>query len=145
MKGDSIFLLDANALIALGDSNHVHHERVQKWFQSHPGRAWATCPLTENAFMRIIGTPSYPGYIGDPLVLRDHLAAMRMFSGHQFWADTLSLCDSEKFPSLPGAKQQTDIYLLALAISRKGKLATLDRRIDPSILPDGSKACFLIP
>jgi hypothetical protein len=70
---------------------------------------------------------------------------MRTFPGHQFWPDTLSLCDLEKFPRPPGSRQQTGIYLLALVISRKGKLATLDRCMDPSIAPGGSKACYLIP
>jgi predicted nucleic acid-binding protein len=57
-------LLDANVLIALGDSNHVHHGRVQQWFHAQPGRAWATCPLTENAFLRIVGASSYPSSPG---------------------------------------------------------------------------------
>lgn len=140
-----MYLLDANALIAMGDSNHEHHERVQQWFHAQPGRAWATCPLTENAFLRIIGTASYPGYIGDPQVVRTLLDQMCTFPGHQFWEDGISLRDMVKFPHLPVSKQLTDVYLLGLAVARKAKLATLDQRIDPKSVPGGTKACFLIP
>jgi predicted nucleic acid-binding protein len=38
-----------------------------------------------------------------------------------------------------------DFYLLALAIHHKGKLATLDRRIDASVIPGGEKAYLVIP
>lgn len=34
----------------------------------------------------------------------------------------------------------TDLYLLALAIHHGGKFATLDKRIDPTLIPDGSAA-----
>ena len=67
-------LLDANILIALADSNHVHHQRTQTWFHSRPATdGWATCPLTENAFLRILGNPNYPASPGDPATLRPFL------------------------------------------------------------------------
>ncbi|MBL9146912.1 MAG: hypothetical protein JNM99_24730 [Verrucomicrobiaceae bacterium] len=140
-----MFLLDANVLIALGDPSHVHHRRVQQWFHSQPGRAWATCSLTENAFIRIISTASYPGHVGDVNQLRQVLAQMCSFPGHQFWKDSVSLRDKTVFPQLPPSKHLTDIYLLGLAVAHKGKLATLDRRIDPKRIPGGSQAYFLIP
>ena len=139
------FLVDANVLIALGDSNHVHHARVQTWFHSERGRAWATCPLTENAFLRIVGTASYPSNIGEPGVVRTVLEQMCSFPGHQFWEDSLSLRDMIVFPTLPSSKHLTDIYLLALAVARGGRLATLDRRIDPATVPGGELAYFLVP
>jgi toxin-antitoxin system PIN domain toxin len=139
------YLLDANTLIAMGDSNHVHHRRVQDWFHRERGRAWATCPLTENAFLRIVGATSYPGTIGEPQILRTLLERMCAFPGHQFWEDSVSLRDATVFPELPGSKHLTDIYLLALAVAKGGKLATLDRRIDPATVPGGGQAYFLIP
>ncbi len=138
-------LLDANVLIALGDPGHVHHGRVQKWFHSRPGRAWATCPLTENAFLRIISASSYPGSIGDAAAVRTVLDQMCAFPGHQFWADDLSLRDTTTFPLLPVSKHLTDLYLLALAVAHQANLATLDRRIDPKTIPGGARSCFLIP
>jgi hypothetical protein len=39
-----------------------------------------------------------------------------------------------RYPELPASKHLTDYYLLASAIEKPGKLATLDRRIAPSLL-----------
>jgi uncharacterized protein len=142
---DAMHLLDANVLIAMGDPNHVHHGRAQRWFHSQPGRAWATCPLAENAFLRIMGAASYPGNRGDPTLLRTLLIQMCAFPGHQFWADDLSLRDPIQFPALPVSNQLTGVYLLALAVAHRAKLATLDQRIDPQMVRGGSKAYFVIP
>jgi predicted nucleic acid-binding protein len=43
-----MFLFDANFLIALGDADHVHHEKAQAFFAIKKQDGWATCPLTEN-------------------------------------------------------------------------------------------------
>jgi toxin-antitoxin system PIN domain toxin len=140
-----VHLLDANVLIALGDSNHVHHGRVHRWFHAQPGRAWATCPLTENAFLRIVGASSYPSSPGDPEEVRPLLSQMCSFPGHQFWPDSATLRDGKIFRILPVSKHLKDVYLLALAVSRQAKFATLDQRIDPSVVADGRKAYFVIP
>ncbi len=139
-----MYLLDANILIAMADPCHVQHSKVQQWFHGQPGRGWATCPLTENAFLRILSAPTYPGSPGDPGAVRQLLTQMCSFPGHQFWPDHLTLNDAARFPALPASQHLTDLYLLALAASHQGKLATLDRRIDPHLLPDGPKAYFLI-
>jgi predicted nucleic acid-binding protein len=47
-------------------------------------------------------------------------------------------------PDLPASKSLTDLYLLALAVSRQACFATFDRRIDPSLLPDGPAAFYLL-
>lgn len=137
-------LLDANVLIALGDPLHVHHRRVQSWFHQETARAWATCPLTENAFLRILGNPAYPKSPGPPSVLIPVLRAMCSTPGHQFWPDAISL-RSLRDAGFPSSVHLTDFYLLGLAIHRKGCLATLDQRIDPSGLPGGRAAYFIIP
>ena len=55
-----IFLLDANVLIALIDPVHLQHNSAHAWFSTVGQQAWATCPLTENAALRIIGHARYP-------------------------------------------------------------------------------------
>lgn len=132
-------LLDANVLIALGDPLHVHHERVQAWFHFVPSRPWATCPLTQNAFLRILGNPKYPESPGPPSVLLPILKRMCSMPGHQFWPDAISLCNVDG-KIIPPSAGLTDFYLLMLAMHRKGKLATLDRRINASLLPSGAEA-----
>jgi hypothetical protein len=57
--GLAMYLLDVNILIALADPNHIHHGRARGWFLSEHREAWATCPLTENGFIRILGHASY--------------------------------------------------------------------------------------
>jgi toxin-antitoxin system PIN domain toxin len=137
-----MYLLDVNLLIALGDPFHVHAPRAHRWFASIKGEPWATCPLVQNGFLRILGNASYYKSPGPPHVVIGLLQQICTCPGHQFWPDSVSLCD---YPGLPAAKHLTDFYLLALAVHRNGKLATLDRRIDPSLIPGGKKAYHVIP
>ena len=66
----TIYLLDINLLLALTDPMHVHHELSHQWFAKKGRKAWATCPLTENGFVRIASHPNYPNRPGDvPAVL----------------------------------------------------------------------------
>lgn len=138
-------LLDTNVLIALSDPLHVHHQRVQSWFHAVPARSWATCPLTENAFVRILGHPSYPQSPGLPGALLEVLRRMCSMPGHQFWPDAISLRDLDKSAALPGSAHLTDFYLLGLAVHRKGVLVSLDRRINTAQIPGGESAFLLIP
>jgi predicted nucleic acid-binding protein len=61
----------------------------------------------------------------------DLLAKQIARTDHEFWADDISLCDPAMFSAarILGPLQITDIYLLALAVKREGRLATLDRSI----------------
>ncbi|MBT8366554.1 MAG: VapC toxin family PIN domain ribonuclease, partial [Deltaproteobacteria bacterium] len=61
----TIHLLDINLLLALTDPMHVHHEPSHQWFAEKGQKAWATCPLTENGFVRIASHPNYPNRPGD--------------------------------------------------------------------------------
>ena len=141
-----IHLLDVNVLIALGDANHPHRSAALRFFETRATvDGWATCPLTENAFTRILGGHSYPGGPGSTGEARRLLEALCAAPGHQFWPDDLSLSDARLFPMLPASQDLTEIYLLALAVKHGGRLATFDRRMDPSLLPGGPAAFQLIP
>ena len=138
-----MYLLDVNVLIALADPLHVHSARTNRWFASIRGEAWATCPLVENEFLRIMGSPSYHESPGPPELIKSLLREIRKRPGHQFWADSVSLCD---YADLPPSKHLTDFYLLALAVRHKGRLATHDRRIDPAAISGGEDAyCVILP
>ena len=140
-----MYLLDVNVLIALGDANHVHHRRGRAWFLSTDRDGWATCPITENGVVRILGHSTYPDFGGEPEDARQVLNSLTSTPGHQFWSDDLSICDNGSFPRLSRSGQITDLYLLALAIKNQGSFATLDQRIDPDLIPGGAMAYFLIP
>lgn len=117
-------------LLALLDAGHVHHDRAKSWLLSLPDPKWATSPITENGFVRIISQPAYPGAIsaGEAVSL---LARAASKPYHEFWADDLSLLDGTFFDRsvISGPKQITDVYLLALAVKHDGCLVALDRSI----------------
>jgi uncharacterized protein len=52
-------LLDVNLLIALLWPAHEHHEAAHRWFGARRSKRWATCPLTQLAFVRIVSNPSF--------------------------------------------------------------------------------------
>jgi toxin-antitoxin system PIN domain toxin len=129
MRGPA--LLDVNVLVALFDPDHVHHDLAHDWFGDSGARSWATCPLTENGFVRVVSNPRYRA---DPVRVTDALALLRKFCasrGHRFWPAGLSLRDTRVFVAgfAAGPSQITDIFLLGLARKHGGSLATFDRGI----------------
>lgn len=139
-----MYLFDVNVLIALLDPVHPHHPTAISFFKRVSLSGWATCPLTENGLLRILGNPLYPGGPGSPDEARILLNSLTAMPGHQFWPDEPSLTDLKTFPRIPSSKGLTDFYLLALAASRQVRFATFDRRIDPALIPNGPNAYFLI-
>ena len=137
-------LLDINVLIAMADLDHEHHQVVEAFFQKHGRDGWATCPLFENGFIRIFGHPKYPQGPGSTQGARVVLRELLARPGHQFWPDAVSLTDAASYRELPVYRDLTDYYLLALAIHHDARLATLDKRIDPALLPNGLAAFFPI-
>lgn len=140
-----IHLLDANVLIALIDPDHVHSAYAKAWFERTVDEGWATCPMTENAFVRIAGKPSYnmPGTFSD---MADLLVRVRARPGHVFWPDSISLVSNPLIDTrrIAGHGQIADIYLLALAVQNGGRLATFDRRIAASAVRGGPEALVVI-
>jgi len=140
------YLLDVNVLIALIDPAHVQQNQVHEWFGRVGHRAFATCPITENGLLRIVGHPKYPNSPGPPSVVVGALSAIRALPGHAFWPDGLSLVSSDLVDSglLSSHGRVTDSYLLALAMANRGKLATLDRKLATEVVPEGKAALALI-
>jgi uncharacterized protein len=140
------YLLDVNVLIALMDPSHVRNQNALSWFSTIGKHAWATCPMTENAVLRIVGHPSYPNWFGNPPIVAELLVKFLSLSGHTFWADDISLLDPKKtdVSRLSTAGRITDSYLLALAIAHGGQLATLDRRLIPDAVRNGAQGLHLI-
>lgn len=140
-------LLDVNLLVALCDADHAHHRSATQWFRAHRADGWATCPLTENGLLRVMGHTGYPGGPGSPEGVRPLFQRLRSIPGHVFWEDSISVVDSRALPSLQSvtSRQLRDVYLLALAVHRGGGFATLDTRIDPSRVPGGPQALVPIP
>lgn len=140
------FLLDANVLIAMMDQDHIHHERAHSWFAEMGHASWATCPITENAVLRIMGHRTYPAQHSGPWTVAALLAQLCQLPGHLFWADSLSLVECEQVDTsrLTDSDQITDTYLLVLALHHGGQLATFDRRVITSAVRDGQKHLHVI-
>ena len=124
-------LLDVNVLIALSDPGHLNYYAAHRWFERRGSQGWATCALTENAFIRITSNPAFPGRrttMEDAVLrLRDSCTDSR----HIFWSDAISVRDSGRFDwhHAQGHRQIADVYLLALSVANHGKLATFDTGI----------------
>ncbi|MGA2743822.1 MAG: TA system VapC family ribonuclease toxin [Candidatus Sulfotelmatobacter sp.] len=123
------YLLDVNVLLALSWPGHQFHERVQNWFAGHARKGWATCPMVEAGFVRILSNPAFSPQAVSPKEAIDALKFNTKHSAHQFWPDDLPLADALAKLQHRGHQQITDAYLLALAIHHRGKLATLDQGI----------------
>ncbi|HMP73150.1 MAG TPA: VapC toxin family PIN domain ribonuclease [Kiritimatiellia bacterium] len=129
-------LLDINVLIALFDPIHQHHHQAIIWLKANIHFGWASCPLTQNGFVRVITQPRYvrPITVSEAV---DHLHEATATSHHAFWPDDLTITDPNKFrPNhIHGPSQLTDLYLLALAVHHKGRFVTFDQAIPTSALP----------
>lgn len=131
MTSKPAFLLDVNVLIAMAWPAHDAHERVQRWLAAHALSGWATCPITQTAFVRILSNPAFsPNALspGDALALLETNLA---HSAHHFWPDQIGLLEAASALSrrIEGHQQVTDAYLLGLAVHHGGKLATMDKSL----------------
>jgi uncharacterized protein len=89
-------LLDVNVLLALFDPEHKHHDEAQSWWNAQQEQGWASCPLTQNGFIRVISNPAYER----PLPLSGAVALMQAQAGrpgHVFWPDDISFADAAIF------------------------------------------------
>ena len=104
--------------------------------------AVATCPVTENGFVRIFANPAYltgPGNFSEALA---QLRRIRNLPEHRFLPDNVTIDSPVAFEnfSMSDPKQITDLYLLA--VRHKGHFVTLDDKI---LAKGGSASCMVIP
>lgn len=133
----TVHLLDANVLLALAWPQHVHHGPAHAWFRHTGNNAWATCPITQLAFIRISSNPKIITEAVSPPVARELLQKIVELPHHHFWADDVPPVVAEALAgtALGGYRQVTDAYLLALAKHHQGKVATFDRGVAELVSP----------
>lgn len=129
-------LLDVNVLLALLDTDHVDHQRARGWLRSEIAAGWASCPITQNGFVRVVSQPRYPSPVS-PSVAATLLEQACATDHHEFWPCDLSILDTDAIDrtKVHGPRQVTDSYLLALAVRNDGTLVTFDRSIVASSVP----------
>lgn len=137
-------LLDVNVLLALLDSDHVEHSTAWSWFDSDLDDGWASCPITENGFVRVISQPRYPSPI-PPAQAIALLDSARAGGRYAFWPCDISVLDEDVVDRsrVHGPRQLTDAYLLALAVAHGGRFVTFDRGLPLSAVP-AAKADALV-
>src|SRR5579859_1761967 len=118
----SISLLDVNVLVALFDPAHLHHEPAHLWFGRNRKLGWATCPITQSGFLRVLSNPAYPTAEATVADLTDRLRSFCQSADHHFWSDSVALTDDSLFrPQVVlGHQKVTDAYLLGLATRNHG-------------------------
>jgi len=127
-----IYLLDVNALVALGFLNHEFHGRVVRWLQSSGSAQLASCPITELGFVRVLSqTAAYGFTVAQARILLLRLKRVGV-------APLAFIPDSHDVSHLPAwvkaPKQITDGHLSQLAAAHGAVLATLDENIVGSYL-----------
>ena len=126
------WLLDVNVLLAWLWPAHEAHKAAHLWMQNHRQEPWATCPITEMGFLRIVTnrsfSPNVPTWTEAITVLGKHTEGS---STHSFWHDSLTLAEIDLMlgSRIKGPNQIADAYLLAMAIRRKGRFVTFDSRM----------------
>ena len=139
-----VSLLDVNVLLALFDPDHIHHDIAHDWFAEHGAGGWATCPLTENGFLRTVNAVRKADFVPLPDLIA-HLRTFQSSGGHHRWNDDLTLLNERIFDAhaIHGRRQLTDVYLLGLAVKRAGRLVTFDQRI-PRAAVNGARQEHLV-
>jgi hypothetical protein len=125
-----IYLLDVNALVALGFINHEFHSRVASWVRSQNLPTLASCAITELGFVRVLAqAPAYGFTVAQARTLLLRLKEARV-------SRLIFIPDQHDISYLPSwvraPKQLTDGHLTKLASANGGVLATLDENITGS-------------
>ena len=128
-----IHLPDINVLIALHDTDHVHHSIASDWLQKATLSGWATCSITEIGLVRLLAHPSIPNHVTNPQIAASYLVDLKSRHSHSFHflSDTVEFTDLSIFnhQNIQGHKQITDTYLLGLCQKHGATLVTLDTRL----------------
>jgi predicted nucleic acid-binding protein len=134
------YLLDVNALVALGFLQHEFHQRVAHWVRALVLLGIpeiVTCSITELGFVRVLAqAPQYGFTVGHARTLLLRLKTEKTLK-------FTFIPDDHDVSHLPGwvkaARQTTDGHLAQLGKANGAILATLDARIPKVFLIPSSK------
>jgi predicted nucleic acid-binding protein len=129
------YLLDVNALVALGVKQHEFHARTANWVWGlAPSKdlELLTCSITELGFVRIVAQVARYGLTlgqAQSLLIRVKAEGLARFA---FISDDQDISQLPAWVSTPG--QVTDGHLVSLAKAHNSLLATLDAKIPRALL-----------
>ena len=133
-------LLDVNVLLSLLDANHEHHAASKGWWRQN-NDPWASCPITQNGYLRIVTQERYPNRISIEEAIKTLSQAVST-PNHEFLSDDISLLDTRlvAHQHIEGHRQLTDIYLFALSVSHGARFVTLDGGVPRVAVPQATAA-----
>jgi uncharacterized protein len=122
------FLLDANVLLALAWPNHPFHQRAVTRFARRERHRWATCLLTQAAFVRLSSNPAIIPGAKSPAEAGYLLGELIDDPNHVFLeAKSKQLARlQELLARCHGHNQVNDAFLIWLALSHGASVVTFD-------------------
>ena len=123
-----LLLLDANVLLALAWPNHPFHHRAIVRLARRERRRWATCLLTQAAFVRLSSNPAVIPGAKTPAEAGEMLGRLINDPDHVFLeAKSKQLARlQELLARCHGHNQVNDAFLIWLASSRGASVLTFD-------------------
>jgi predicted nucleic acid-binding protein len=134
------YLLDVNALVALGFHEHQFHPRMASWVSELAAKSeteFLTCSITELGFVRVLSqTMQYGATVADARGILLQLKTNETVK-LTFVADGHDVSQLPPWVKVP--KQITDGHLARLANRHNAVFATLDTKIPHSFLIPAGK------
>ncbi len=142
----SLFLPDVNALLALLDPMHLHHDAAHRWYESQFSPRLLLCSHVENGVLRVASQPRYPNCLGTTARVREVLLEFVDRVPTERCDHDVSLLENALLDlTALTPSRVADLYLLALSVSHAAKFATFDRRFPASAISGGKAGLELIP
>lgn len=124
-----LLLLDVNVLIALSRPLHEKHDQVIG--RLHDRQRWATCSIVQLGFIRLCSTPGILPVVLTPAEAAKQLTRMLADPLHEYIGVAPAPAGLD-WTGIPGHRQTTDLYLLAVAAAAGARFLTLDQRLGKS-------------
>jgi toxin-antitoxin system PIN domain toxin len=121
-------LLDVNALIALLDAEHVHHDTLLAWLtrEENLAHGFATCAITQLGLIRVMSSRGYYRPV-DPHIVATQLHRMTR-KGHRY-LEIPAPCEGAVRWASTSSIHSTDATLLSTAVAHGCRLVTFDAGI----------------
>ncbi|CAN5379549.1 hypothetical protein BH20VER3_BH20VER3_22920 [soil metagenome] len=122
------FLFDANLMLALAWPNHPFHQKAVAHVTRRRNFRWATCSLTQAAFVRLSSNLQVVPNAKTPAEAGALLEKMMRDRGHVFLEPKTNQTGKlrELLARCHGHNQVNDAFLLWIAITREAVLLTFD-------------------
>ena len=122
-----LYLLDVNVLIGIAWPDHQFHFEATEFLENSEDR-WATCALTQLAFVRLSSNKSV---IPNAKAPGEAAALLEVLVGDPLhvYVEKLPAPAGDYYRGVLGYQQLTDAYLLALARTNNAIFLTFDIRL----------------